>query len=193
MIAQPQYSQKMTTSEYLQWESTQEIRYEYINGEIYAMTGRSIPHTKIYLNLYRMLYPHVNQRGCEVYVADVKVSANQNNRFFYPDLVVTCHREDLQSRDFLQFPTVIVEVLSPSTANYDRTKKLKYYRQISSLQEYILVDSEEIGIEVYRRGNSKVWTYYAYTEGEEIEIPSIEFRGSIALIYDGVIFDRENP
>jgi Uma2 family endonuclease len=193
MIAQPQYPQKMPPEEYLEWEETQEFRHEYIDGEIYAMTGSSLPHNDIALNLYTALRPHLRQRGCRVNVSDVKVQTNQNSRYFYPDLVVSCHTDDLQSRRFIQHPTVIIEILSPSTSNYDHTKKLKYYRQISSLQEYILVDSEEIGVEVYRRGNSKVWTYYAYTEGEEVEIPSIEFRCSIDLIYDGVIFDRENP
>lgn len=193
MIAQPQYSRKMTAEEYLEWEATQEFRHEYIDGEIYAMTGSSIPHNDIALNLYRNLYPHLRARGCRVNVSDVKVQANQNSRYFYPDVVISCHPDDLQSRQFIQHPTVMIEILSPSTSNYDHTKKLKYYRQIPSLQEYILIESEEIGVEVYRRGDGKMWNYLAYTEGEEIEIPSIEFRGSIDLIYEGVTFDRENP
>jgi Uma2 family endonuclease len=193
MIAQPQYPQKMTPEEYLEWEETQEFRHEYIDGEIYAMTGSSIPHNDIALNLYTALRPHLRQRGCRVNVSDVKVQTNQNSRYFYPDLVISCHPDDLQSRRFIQHPTVIIEILSPSTSNYDHTKKLKYYRQIPSLQEYILIESEEIGIEVYRRGDGKMWNYIAYAEGEELELPSIEFRCSIDLIYDGVIFDRENP
>lgn len=137
MIAQPQHSRKMTAEEYLEWEATQEFRHEYIDGEIYTMTGSSIPHNDIALNLYRTLYPHLRSRGCRVNVSDVKVQANQNSRYFYPDLVISCHPDDLQSRQFIQHPTVIIEILSPSTANYDHTKKLKYYRQIPSLQEYI--------------------------------------------------------
>ena len=79
----------------------------------------------------------------------------------------------MKARDFIQQPTVIVEVLSPGTANYDRTKKLKYYRQIPSLQEYVLVDSEEIVVEVYRRGEGKMWLYYEYEAGEAISLESI--------------------
>jgi Uma2 family endonuclease len=106
--------------------------------------------------------------------------------------VVTCHPDDLKSRNFIQHPKVIIEVLSPSTANYDRTKKLKYYRQIPSLQEYILVDSEDISVEVYHRGEGKIWLYYAYTNGEAIALESIEFECPIEILYEGVILGNES-
>jgi len=125
MIAERKDYQKMTPEEYLEWEAQQEFRYEYIDGEILAMTGGSIPHTKIYLNFYRALYPHLSQRGCEAYVSDLKVQDSKNNRYFYADLVVTCNAEDLKSLDFIEHPKVIVEVLSPSTAKYDGDDKLK--------------------------------------------------------------------
>ena len=191
MIAEPQYSQKMTAEEYLEWEAKQELRHEYIDGEILAMTGGSIPHNDIALNFYTALRSHLRQRGCRVNVSDVKVQASEKSRYFYPDLVVTCHPDDLKSRNFIQHPKVIIEVLSPSTANYDRTKKLKYYRQIPSLQEYVLVDSEEISVEVYRRGDGKMWFYYACYEGEAIALESIEFECPIEVLYEGVSFEKE--
>ncbi len=191
MIAEPQYPQKMTPEEYLEWEAKQELRHEYIDGEILSMTGGSIPHNDIALNLYTALRPHLRQRGCRVNVSDVKLQTNQNNRYFYPDLVVTCHPEDLQSRKFIQHPKVIVEVLSPSTANYDRAQKLKYYRQIPSLQEYVLVDSESISVEVYHRGEGKMWYYYSCTEGDVISLESIEFECPIEVVYEGVSFEQE--
>lgn len=191
MIAEPQYTQKMTPEEYLEWEAKQELRHEYIDGEILAMTGGTIPHNNIALNFYRALYPHLRQRGCQANVSDAKVKPSQSSRYFYPDLVVTCDPQDLQSRDFIQSPKIIVEVLSPSTANYDRTKKFKYYRQIPSLQEYVLVDSEEIIVEVYRRGEGKMWLYYEYEAGEAIALESIEFECAIELLYEGIIFDKE--
>jgi len=134
MIAQPQYPERMTPEEYLEWEATQECRHEYIDGEIIAMTGGSLPHNDITLNFYRTLYSHLRPRGCRVNVSDAKVQAN-NSRYFYPDLVISCDFRDRESRNFIQHPQVIIEVLSPSTGNYDRTKKLQYYRQIASLQE----------------------------------------------------------
>jgi Uma2 family endonuclease len=191
MIAQPQYPQKMTAAEYLEWEAKQEFRHEYVDGEILAMTGGSLPHNDIALNFYRALYPHVRQRGCRVNVSDAKVQARKNSRYFYPDVVISCNPDDLKSREFIQQPKVIVEVLSPGTANYDRTKKLKYYRQILSLQEYVLVDSEEIAVEVYRRGEGKMWLYYEYEAGEVISLESIGFECAIELLYEGVSFEQE--
>ncbi|MEG3858214.1 Uma2 family endonuclease [Microcoleus sp. herbarium12] len=191
MIATREDYQKMTPEEYLEWEAKQELRHEYIDGEILAMTGGTFPHAKIYLNFYRALYPHLSQRGCEVYVSDAKVQTNQNSRYFYPDLVVTCDPDDLKAKDFIQHPKIIVEVLSPGTATYDRTKKLKYYRQIPSLQEYVLVDSEEIAVEVYRRGEGKMWLYYEYEAGEAIALDSIEFECAIEILYEGVSFELE--
>ncbi|MEQ9354864.1 Uma2 family endonuclease [Coleofasciculus chthonoplastes] len=191
MITTREHYQKMTAEEYLEWEAKQEFRHEYIDGEILAMTGGTLPHNDIALNLYRTLYPHIRQRGCRVNVSDAKVQARKNSRYFYPDLVISCDPDDLKARDFIQNPKVIVEVLSPGTANYDRTKKLKYYRQIPSLQEYVLVDSEEIVVEVYRRGEGKMWLYYEYEAGEAIALESIEFECAIDLLYEGVSFEQE--
>lgn len=133
MIASPQNLPKMTAAEYLEWEVKQELRYEYIDGEILAMTGGSIAYNDIALNFYSVLRPHLRERGCRVNVADVKVQIPTNNQYFYPDLVVTCHPEDLKARYFIQHPKMIVEVLSPNTESYDRTKKFKSYRQIPTL------------------------------------------------------------
>ncbi len=191
MIVEPQYTQKMTAEEYLEWEAKQELRYEYIDGEILAMTGGTLPHNSIALNFYTALRPHLRQKSCQAYVSDVKVKPSQLSRYFYPDLVVTCDSDDLKARDFIQNPKIIVEVLSPGTETYDRTKKFKYYRQIPSLQEYVLVDSEEIIVEVYRRGEGKMWLYYEYEAGEIIALESIEFECAIELLYEGIIFDKE--
>jgi Uma2 family endonuclease len=191
MIANREDYQKMTVEEYLEWEAKQELRHEYIDGEILAMTGGTLPHNDIALNFYRDLYPHLRLRGCRVNVSDAKVQASKNSRYFYPDLVVSCDPEDLKAKDFIQHPKIIIEVLSPSTESYDRTKKLKYYRQIPSLQEYVLVDSEEITVEVYRRGEGKMWLYYEYEAGEAIALESIGFECAIELLYEGVSFEQE--
>ncbi len=158
--------QKITPEEYLEGEAQQEFRHEYVGGEILAMTGSSIPHNDITINFLIALRSHIRQRGCRINVPDVKVQAPKNNRYFYPDLVITCNTDDLKSRKFIQHPTVIVEVLSPSTEGYDHGDKFKYYRQILSLQEYVLVDSGSISVEIYQRGEGKMWLYSAYTEGE---------------------------
>jgi Uma2 family endonuclease len=189
MIASPQGIPKMTDQEYLVWEAQQELRHEYIDGEIVAMTGGSIPHTKIYLNLYRALYEHLQPMGCEVYVSDVKVQAKRNRQYFYPDLVVTCDPEDQKAHDFIQEPKLIAEVLSPSTQGYDRVQKFKHYRQILSLQDYILIDSENLNIEVYHRTEGKLWLYTEYEAGDVVALTSVDFECPIELIYEGILFE----
>lgn len=192
MVAQFQEYPEMSPTEYLAWEAEQELRYEYVDGEIIAMTGGSIPHNDIALNLYRALYPHLRQRGCRVNVADVKVQGKQNSRYFYPDLVITCNSEDLQAKDSIQHPLIIIEVLSPGTAGYDYGKKFKYYRQIESLEEYVLIDSESVSVESYQRGEGKLWLYKAYMEGETLQLQSIDVQLSLVDLYEGVTFEPES-
>ena len=179
----------MTPEEYLEWEAQQELRHEYVDGEILAMTGGSLPHNDIALNFYRSLYPHLSQRGCRVNVSDAKVQDAKNSRYFYPDLVISCHPDDVKSRKFIEHPKVIIEVLSPSTGKYDRDDKFKYYQQFPSLQEYVLVDSESISVEIFQRGEGKIWHYCRYTEGESITLESIEFTFAIEVLYEGVDFE----
>jgi len=190
MIAIPQPS-LMTVEEYLDWEARQDMRYEYIEGEIFAMTGGSIPHNDLALNLYRNLYSHLQSRGCKANVSDVKVQADAKSAYFYPDLLVTCDADDLKSRKFIQKPTLIVEVLSPSTSYQDHDKKFIYYRKMDSLQEYLLIDSEKITMELYRRGEGKMWYYYPYSEKDIVSLASINFEFPIELIYENVNLETE--
>lgn len=122
MIATPQQPPKMTIEEYLEWEPQQDIRYEYVNGEIFAMTGGTIPQNDIVLNLYRALYPHLRSRGCRVNVSDVKVQVSPKSIYYYPDVIVSCDPQDLNARKFIQKPKLIAEVLSPGTSAKDRGK-----------------------------------------------------------------------
>lgn len=109
-----------------------------------------------------------------------------------PDLVVSCDRQDLNARKFMQNPKLIVEVLSPSTSGRDRGEKFRYYLTMPSLQEYLLVDSEKISVERYCRGESRMWLYYPYTEGDTITLSSIEFELPIELLYEGVGLEEVN-
>ncbi|WP_159788969.1 Uma2 family endonuclease [Sodalinema gerasimenkoae] len=187
MIAQPDFPPRLTPQEYLDWEAQQDYRYEYIDGEIIAMTGGTIPHNDLALNFYRALYPHLRQRGCRANVSDVKVEDSKNERYFYPDLVVTCDAEDLQAQTSVKHPTVIVEVLSPSTATGDRSTKLKCYRQIPTVQEYVLVDSQSMTVELYRRGDEgRMWGYAQYEAGERFRLESLDFELELSVLYEGV-------
>ncbi|MFN9176746.1 MAG: Uma2 family endonuclease [Synechocystis sp.] len=115
MIASPQRPASMTPEAYLDWEAQQEIRHEYIDGEILAMAGGTVPHNDIAINLLVALRSHLQKRGCRINVADVKVKSKRGDRYFYPDLVVSCHPDDLNATQWIQHPKVIIEVLSPST------------------------------------------------------------------------------
>jgi Uma2 family endonuclease len=186
-IASP-YPPKMTIEEYLEWEAHQEIRHEYVHGEIFAMTGSIIPHNDIALNLYRALYSHLQSRGCRINVSDVKVQVTPNSPYYYPDVLVSCDPRDRNARQFIQYPKLIVEVLSPSTESRDRGEKFINYQAIPSLQEYMLIDPEKIAVEIYRRGEGRMWLYSRYQAGDQISLSSLEFEGAIALLYEGVTF-----
>ncbi|MBW4501555.1 MAG: Uma2 family endonuclease [Scytonema hyalinum WJT4-NPBG1] len=191
MVAITQQPQKMTIEEYLEWEPQQDVRYEYVNGEVFAMTGGTIPHNDIALNLYRALYPHLRSRGCRVNVSDVKVQVSSQSAYYYPDVIVSCDPQDLNARKFIQFPKLIVEVLSPGTSAKDRGEKFTYYLKIPTLQEYVLIDSEIISVERYSRGEGRMWLYYPYTSGDIITLSSIEFECPIELLYESVVFGTE--
>ena len=179
----------MSFEDYLEWESQQEIRYEYVKGEVFAMTGGTIPHNDIALNLYRALYPHLRSRGCRVNVSDVKVQVSPKSIYYYPDVIVSCDPEDLNARQFIQNPKLIVEVLSPGTSAKDRGEKFTYYLTIPSLQEYILIDSETISVERYSRGEGRMWLYYPYQMADTITLSSIDFEFPIELLYEGIVFE----
>jgi Uma2 family endonuclease len=191
MIAIPQQPQKMTIEEYLEWEPQQELRYEYVNGEVFAMTGGTIPHNDIALNFYTALRPHLRARGCRVNVSDVKVQFDTKSLYYYPDVIVSCHPQDLNARKFIQHPKIIAEVLSPGTSGKDRGEKFTNYLKIPSLQEYLLIDSETISVERYCRGEGRMWLYYPYSAGDMITLSSIEFEITIALLYEGITFEAE--
>lgn len=189
MVAIPEESQKMTIEEYLEWEPQQEIRYEYVNGEIFAITGGTIPHNDIALNLYRNLYPHLRPRGCRVNVSDVKLQVSTQSPYYYPDVIVSCDPEDLNARKFIQKPKLIAEILSPGTTAKDRGEKFTYYLSMPSLQEYLLIDSEKISVELYSRGEGRMWLYYSYAAVDIVTLSSIDFEFPIEMLYEGIVFE----
>ncbi|MBD2258381.1 Uma2 family endonuclease [Pseudanabaena sp. FACHB-2040] len=184
MIATAQ-PQKMSVEAYLEWEPCQELRYEYVNGEVYAMTGGSLPHNDIAVNLLTALYPHIRAQGCRINIADAKVNVAPPI-YRYPDLVVSCDERDRTAVNAIHYPKLIVEVLSPGTEAFDRGNKFKEYRSLPSLEEYVLISSTQIGVEIYRRGEGRLWLYYPYQDGDTLKLESIGFELPIALLYDAV-------
>ncbi|KAM3090376.1 Uma2 family endonuclease [Phormidesmis sp. 146-35] len=187
MIATPQ-PQKMSIEEYLEWEPRQEIRYEYVDGEVLAMTGGTLPHNDIAINFLTLVRSQVRARGCRINMADVKVQVNASGLYYYPDLIVSCDPRDLTAHKLIQYPKLIVEILTPSTESKDRGDKFTAYRNLSTLQEYVLVDSEKVSVECYRRGEGRMWLYTPYTKGDILSLESIAWKGQTELLYEDVQF-----
>jgi Uma2 family endonuclease len=184
---------RITPEEYLNWEERQDLRHEYIDGEVYAMSGGSANHGEIAANFIVLLKNHLRGRGCRVFTADVKVSIANSTNYFYPDVSVTCDERDRSAEKYISHPCLIVEVLSPTTANYDRGEKFRQYKQSDSLQEYILVSAERVEIDMYRRGERDRWEIVNYRTGDIVDLTSIGLSWPIEQLYEGIIFAGSPP
>jgi Uma2 family endonuclease len=190
MIAEPNLS-RMSAQAYLDWEATQELRHDFVDGEVFAMTGGTIHHNLISLNLASLLKSHLRGQGCRVFMVDVKVQISENGPYHYPDVMVSCDPRDKDAIKLIRYPSLIVEVLSPSTEAYDRGTKFRHYRQLSTLQEYVLVEVEKIGVDRFSRLSSRKWELQTYTAAEEeLELSSVGWQGTVDLLYED-IFESE--
>jgi Uma2 family endonuclease len=136
---------------YFALEKDSDIRHEYMDGEIVAMAGTTLVHNLIVNNMAGLLKPVFQPRGCRVFTESVKLEVERDGTYVYPDVMVTCHKLDLQSRYMVVNPQMIVEVLSDSTASRDQIQTLKKYKKIESMQYYLLISQEECSIELYSR------------------------------------------
>ncbi len=174
---------KFGAQDFLAWEVGQEVRHEYLNGEVFAMSGGTMEHNTATLATGATLRQHLKGSPCRAFVADMKVDVQASNAFFYPDVVVTCAGNDLADPKALTVaePRLIVEVLSPSTAAYDRGAKFGHYRQLPSLQEYALVDTDTQTVEVFRRNEAGRWELYPSAGLEApVELASVGWQGTVA-------------
>lgn len=178
----------MTLDEWRTLErSSHDLKHEYIDGQVYAMSGGSLSHGRIGSNAVRALEDALAAAGqtCFVYTSDVAVRVSPT-RYTYPDASISCDERDQPGRDKTEvvMPRLIVEVLSTGTEAYDRGDKLGYYRACAHIQEYVIVSTRYQGVEVYTRA-SEAWTYRAYSPGDEIELASIAVRLPVAALYRG--------
>jgi Uma2 family endonuclease len=189
MVALQDYYE-MTAEEYLVWEEKQPLKYEYFEGKIVAMTGGSVAHGTIAANIFYALKSHLRGKGCRPFVFDVKLGISEKGPFHYPDVMVTCDPRDQQALKIIHHPCLIIEVLSPGTESFDRGKKFQNYRNLSSLKEYILVSTEQKIFECFRLNERGIWEFYTYTEGEKVELKSIDFSCDFEQIYEDVILSE---
>jgi len=178
----PRLKLKLPVQDYLEGEKVTEIRHEYIDGEVFAMAGTSKRHDDIWFKLARKIADHLDGGPCKPHSHEIKVQIQKLNRYYYPDLAVVCTEDD-ESDYYITKPTLIVEILSPSTAGIDRREKMFAYQTIDSLQEYLMIDSETEFAELYRRRDDGLWSWITYDPGEDIELDSIKFKTPMSDLY----------
>lgn len=170
--------------DYLAIERENSIRHEYRQGLVYAMAGGSDDHSRIAINFLTALNLHLRDSDCQFFSADVKVNY-VDLFFYYPDAFVTCDPRDRTDRYVKRYPKLITEVLSPSTAEFDRGEKFKDYALLDSLEEYVLIAQESLTVECRRRVDQQQWETIIYNAGDQIILHSIDLTLPIEELYRG--------
>lgn len=169
----------ISENEYLEGEKLSDIKHEYIDGQVYAMSGAHSNHNRISATLVRKIGNHLEGKPCQPYASDMKVRVG--SKYFYPDVMVDCSNVNGY---FTDSPKLIVEILSKSTRRADKTTKLMAYLQIPSLEEYVLIEQELVEVEVLRRSNN--WLPERYYLGDEVTFASIGLTLTVEEVYDRV-------
>jgi Uma2 family endonuclease len=185
--------QKFSIEEYLAMEESATEKHEYYSGGIFAMSGAKMPHNIISVNILVELGNKLKGKKCRTFNSDMRIHIEANTLFSYPDISIVCGEPETLNNDNWNIlnPAVIIEVLSPSTRNYDRGEKFKLYRDIPTLKEYILVDSESIHIEIFRLNATRHWELEEYNAVEEmLFIQTVNEHIALADIYTGVKPER---
>ena len=193
-VAEKIQKKYISVEEYFEMEKHSQIRHEYYNGEVFAMAGTSINHNRIVQNLSGVLRPIFRQRGCEVLLESVKLEAIKHFYYPYPDLMLTCDTQDMDAEYIIKKPTLIVEVLSKSSVLNDRVAKLRRYKNIPSLQYYLIVSQYEFLVESYSRvDDSTSWLYDVYEDQNDIiNFPKLDLKLSLSDIYEGIKMREED-
>lgn len=184
-------TQWITPEEYLESERQAETKSEYFAGEVFAMAGANRAHNLIVLNIVRGLRPHQANKACETYANDMRVEVSPTGLYTYPDLVVVCGSPQFKDshEDTLLNPTVIVEVLSKSTASYDQGQKFEHYRTLASLTDYLLVSQDRAAIEHRARQPGSEWQLEGYHGLDAVvSLPSIGCELRLAEVYAMIQF-----
>lgn len=186
MVAAKENSPQLTPEEYFAWEEKQLEKHEYIGGQVYAMSGGSKNHSLIAVRLITAFANHLDGNGCETGNSDLRVNIAGTNDYTYPDVSVTCDERDQDTAQYITYPCLIVEVLSKSTEAYDRGGKFRMYRNNPVLQDYLLVSSTSIEIDLYQKQNTGDWIILNYQAGDVIELKSINLSFPVEQVYRGL-------
>ncbi len=184
----PKYS-FVSPEEYLATERAAQQKHQYFKGEVLAMSGASIAHNGIFHNVYGQLFNHLKGKDCKPYGSDLRIHIPENSLFTYPDISIICGPPVITDEvaDTVTNPTIIIEILSKSTADYDRGGKFSLYRSIPSLKEYILIDSTQISVEVFTKQDNQHWLLTEYKQmNETLLIQTIGLSLSLGQIYEDI-------
>ncbi|MEM9977977.1 MAG: Uma2 family endonuclease [Cyanobacteria bacterium P01_D01_bin.2] len=186
MIAAQDNPPVLTPEEYFAWEEQQLEKHEYINGQIYAMGGGSVNHSRIAVRFTTLLDIHLEATSCITSNSDLKVNIAETTNYTYPDASVTCDDRDKTTLQYITYPCLIVEVLSDSTEAYDRGGKFRLYRQNPALKDYLLVSSARIEMDLYHKNEAGQWIIPNYQPGDTVELKSINLSFPIEQVYRGL-------
>ena len=176
---------RITIEAYLAWENEQPGKHEFHRGEVFAMTGGRRVHGRVLLNLGAALSSLLTGTPCQVFTDSMKVQIGDDT-VLYPDVFVTCDKADLATELIFRAPTLVAEVLSPSTQAYDRSQKFALYRRLQSLREYLLVDPDTRRVEAFRRTAEGQWVLHDMSEDTEGELASIGCRVAMSVLFANV-------
>ena len=181
-----------TVAEYIEFEEKSDIRHEFHEGHLYPMAATTVAHNEVKQNTVALIRPVFRKRGCKVVDETIKLQILENGKYVYPDIMLTCEENDKNAIYIMQHPSLIIEVLSKSTADYDKGSKFDFYQTLPSVQYYLLIESRWQSIELYSRTEKKnFWTYQRYSESTEIiEFPKLDFQLSFEDIYQDLNIPR---
>ena len=182
---------QLTTEEYFIWEEKQLEKHEYIDGEVYAMSGGSVNHGSIAIKFITIFDTNLENSGCIIGNSNIKINILKTNNYTYPDVSVTCDDRDKNTPNYFTYPCLIVEVLSVSTEAYDRGGKFRMYRNNLILQDYLLVSSTSIEMDLYHQKNNGEWVIINYQAGYTVELKSINFSFAIEQVYRCLVLAPE--
>lgn len=176
-----------SAEDYLAWEADQKQRHEFLDGEVFAMAGAEDRHVTVAMNAAFALRQHLSGSPCRTYMSDMRLHVSAVNSYFYPDVLVTCSARDQASALVKTEPKLIIEVLSPSTAGYDRGVKFNAYRHLDSLQEYALIDIDTRNTDVYRKGSDGFWVLHPFERDATVTLASVALQITAAQLFADVV------
>ena len=188
-MALPKTKPEFDVDAYMAWEDEQPERHEYLAGEVFAMSGGTDAHYTILLNTATSLKAALSGKPCRTFVSGMKLRIDRADAVFYPDVFVTCDARDRQPEASLakQYPALIIEVLSDSTAAFDRGRKFELYQQIDTLQEYLLIEQDRKHADLFRKNSEGPWVLHPAGEGDVVRLESV----GVELALDGLYEDVE--